>query len=107
MFRDECKSILLKFLEKFLSKSPLQYSLTSYVSALNPKGMAQDPKVANQKMKKILDILVSKRKYNINDCKKVLGQYDDFISEGLKNGCLNAFSRDTKNSNGKETDIPY
>ena len=56
-FKAECKDILLTFCEKFLSKSPLQYPLTSYMSALNPRAMGQEPMLASTKFRKIMDIL--------------------------------------------------
>ena len=64
------------------------------MSALDPKAMAQNPQLASSKMKRILDILVSKRQYNPMDAEILLQQFNDFIALGLENGCLNEFKRE-------------
>ena len=104
-FKGECLSILVSFSEKFLAKSPLQYSLTSYVSCLNPSKIIETEESKNEavtKMEKICNVLVAKRGLRLMDGDVIINEFKDFISEGAKSGLFSSFKRYDGDNEKKE-----
>ena len=71
-FRSECKDLLCDFVERLLSKSPLQYTLTRNVDCLDPREMAKGRESRKPKMKRCLQILVENTRIQTRDCDQVM-----------------------------------
>ncbi|CAG5123146.1 unnamed protein product [Candidula unifasciata] len=94
-FKNDCKLIMVAFMEKFLAKSPLQYLLVKDLACLDPSIIIQDKANAAKKLKRILQTLVKSRKFNATECDAVIFEFVTFIEQSAVNGSLSAFSRET------------
>ena len=93
-FKDDCKRILIHFMQNFLLKSPLQYALVKNVACLDPQILLSDKVLAVGKMKKILYTYVNKRGFNAQDCDLILDEFSEFIDSATASGALSSFSKE-------------
>merc|ERR1712098_289111 len=82
-----------------------QYSLTSYVSCLNPSKIIETEESKNEaitKMEKICNVLVAKRGLKLMDGDVIISEFKDLISEGAKSGWFSSFKRYDVDNEKKE-----
>lgn len=80
-FKLECKEFVVKVVKKLLEKSPGSYSLVRYLSALNPKEMANNPIASKSKFKKCLNHLVNVNRVDERECDGILMEFEQLIGD--------------------------
>lgn len=93
-FKNDCKAFLITFCDYFLMKSPLQYSLVTYIAFLDPRSILEDKELAESRLRKVLQVLVSKRKFIASDSDSVISEFRDFVDGAIKDGSLSTFNKD-------------
>ena len=80
-FRIDCRTFLIRTLQKIMMKCPLSFSLVRNLTALDPRQMVNNPTHCRESMKKVLTVLVNANKVKEKDCDAILVEYGNFLDK--------------------------
>lgn len=83
-FRKDCQTLLIKLIEKFIERSPLQYRVVKGHSALDPTLMLNHPNIALSRMKCLLEDLFNANRITDTVAEKAKQQFASMVSETSK-----------------------
>ncbi|KAJ8685235.1 hypothetical protein QAD02_021028 [Eretmocerus hayati] len=79
-FRTSCRTSMIFYISKLITRSPLSYDLTCAATCLDPKIISGNPNLAQERLKKLLFILVSKEHVLDSMADKVMREFSEMIS---------------------------
>ena len=81
-FKMDSKKCLLAIVQKLLLKSPLNYSLVSNLSFLDPRKMLSATKeLSIRRLKRALSYLVDQNRVRETDCDDIIREYSQFVDD--------------------------
>ncbi|KAL3868385.1 hypothetical protein ACJMK2_041196 [Sinanodonta woodiana] len=80
-FRTECKELVCTFVHKMKEKSPLAYTLVRSLSCIDPNLICKGQDHSIDKFRRVLDILYSCQRVDINECDQIKEEYKKIVQE--------------------------
>ncbi|XP_041347559.1 uncharacterized protein LOC121367447 [Gigantopelta aegis] len=105
-FRDQCKKLLVKLVEKVNERSPLKYSIARNLSRLDPRLIVKQGESSKLKMRRLLELLVKLNRVHEDDVDDLNCLYSELFRDVVSGDDLAMF-RDYDVEEGRVDTLLY
>lgn len=93
-FRSDCLKLLVSLVKRLQTKSPLSYGVVTNLSCLEPGQIYEQDESNHDKFRRVLTVLVSSNRLDVNKCDEIEAQYDQFVEDARHMSAFKDFSKD-------------